>query len=101
MATDRRGQAMIELAFGMLALALVLAALFGFTSCILDSLKMQRTLRREAGQSALTGFGSHLTTAKDSATVAVEPFAAEYIFGRQEVKMKESVSLPNMGGLAK
>ena len=38
----RRGQAFMELALGMLALALVLSALFGFTAYILSSLRMQR-----------------------------------------------------------
>jgi len=101
MAIERRGQAMVELAVGMFALALVLAALFAFTSYLLESMKIQRTLRREAGENALNAFGSELSTAKGSATVTVEPFAAEYVFGAQSVKVKESVSLPNMGGLSR
>ena len=56
MGTDRsfrRGQAFMEMALGMFAFALVLAALFGCADYILCSLEMQRTLRAEAGRSAL------------------------------------------------
>ena len=103
MVTKRRtlhsGQAMIELALGMFALALVLAALFGFTSYILSSLDMQRTLRREAGVKALTGFGSGYSSATKRDTVEFEPLACEYIVGSEQMTIKESVEMPSMGGL--
>ena len=97
----RRGQAFMELAMGMLALALVLAATFGFLEYILKSLEMQRTLRAKAGRSAMTSSGSDGTfvTAKDTDTVTVEPMAAEYVFGSQEVDVHEEVHLPPMGGI--
>jgi hypothetical protein len=45
----RSGQAFMELALGMLALALVMAALFGFSMYIFSSLDIHRELRAEAG----------------------------------------------------
>ena len=102
MATDRgfrRGQAFMELALGMLALALVLAALFGFAEYIVSSLDMQRSLRAEAGRSALTGTGGDgsYASAVDHDTVTVEPIAAEYIFGSSEVEVREEVHMPLAG----
>ncbi len=99
----RPGQAFIELAMGMLALALVLAATFGFMEYILGSLEMQRTLRAKAGRGAMTSAGDDGTfvTAKDSDVVVVEPMAAEYIFGSEEVEIKEAVHMPTMGGIFK
>ena len=99
MATDRRGQAMIELIAGLLALALVLAATFSFTSIILSSLKQQSTMRCEAGRAALNGFGSERVEKTGRDTIVLEPLAAEYIFGTQTFRVKEKVSIPNMGGL--
>ena len=93
------GQAMIELALGMFALALVLAALFGFAAYILSSLDMQRTIRREAGVKALNGFGTGYATAAKRDTVEFEPLACEYIVGSEQLPVKESVEMPDMGGL--
>ncbi len=97
----RRGQAFMELAMGMLALALVLAGAFGFIEYTLCSLEIQRSLRAEAGRSALVSSGSEeaYVSASDSDTVLVEPLAAEYIFGTEEVEVKEEVHLPVMGGI--
>lgn len=95
----RPGQAMIELALGMFALALVLAALFGFTSYILSSLDMQRTVRREAGVKALSGFGTGYSSATKRDTVEFEPLACEYIIGSEQLTVKETVEMPAMGGL--
>ncbi len=97
----RRGQAFMELAVGMLTLALVLAATFGFLEYILSSLEIQRSLRAQAGRTALTAGGGDGTfvTATDSATVTLEPLAADYIFGSEEVSVKEDVHLPPMGGI--
>ena len=95
------GQAFVELALGMLALALVLSALFGFTTYILSSLKMQRHLRADAGRGALnSGGGEESYSSKTAAdTVEVEPLAATYIFGSSEVEIKEEVHIPAMSGL--
>ena len=97
----RRGQALMELAIGMLALALVLSALFGFTMYILSSLDMQRDLRADAGKDALeSGGGDEAYSSKVSRDVVeVEPFAASYIFGSSEVEVKEEVHIPAMSGL--
>lgn len=99
MATERRGQAFAELAMGMLALALVLAALFGFFRYIVGSLEMQRSLRAQAGRSAMasTGGDGSYGSAADRDTVEVEPLAATYIFGSETVEFKEEVHLPAMG----
>lgn len=86
---------------GMLALALVLAATFGFIEYILSSLEMQRSLRAEAGRNALVSSGTDgaFVTAKDTDTVTVEPMAAEYIFGSEKVEVREEVHMPVMGGI--
>lgn len=102
MATDRRfrsAQAFVELALGMLALALVLAALFGFTEYILSSLDQQRTVRVKAGRNALNASGGDgaVVSASEHDTVTVEPMAAEYVFGSEEVRVEEEVHLPPMG----
>ena len=95
------GQAFVELALGMLALALVLAALFGFTAYILSSLRMQRDIRAEAGRGALNSGGGEESYSSKIAddTVEVEPLAATYIFGSSEVEVKEEVHIPSMSGL--
>lgn len=91
----------MELALGMLALALVLSALFGFTTYILSSLKMQRNIRADAGRGALNAAGSEETYSSKMGhdTVEVEPFAATYIFGSSKVEVKEEVHIPSMSGL--
>ena len=95
------GQAFVELALGMLALALVLSARFGFTTYILSSLKMQRDIRAEAGRGALNSGGGEESYSSKVAddTVEVEPLAATYIFGSSEVEVKEEVHIPAMSGL--
>lgn len=97
----RKGQAFMEMAVGMLALALVLSALFGFTAYILSSLDMQRDLRAQAGIGALNAPGGDETYSSktDRDTVEVEPLAAHYIFGETEVGVKEEVHIPTMSGL--
>lgn len=96
----RRAQAMVELALGMFALSLVLAALFSLANYILKGLALQRGLRADAGVSALnaTGIGAY-ATASANAKVKVEPLAAEYVFGAETVAIKESVAMPAMKGL--
>ena len=95
----RNGQAFVEMAIGMLALALVLAALFGFADCIRCSLNQQRRLRAQAGMSAMGSIGGDgaFASAADADTVEVEPLAAEYVFGTQSVRLEESVHLPALG----
>ena len=95
------GQAFVELALGMLALALVLSALFGFTAYILSTLSMQRSIRAEAGRGALNSGGGEESYSSKIAddTVEVEPLAATYIFGSSEVEVKEEVHIPAMSGL--
>lgn len=97
----RRGQAFMEMAIGMLALALVLSALFGFTMYILSSLDMQKDLRADAGKDALEAGGGDESYSSKVArdVVEVEPLAATYIFGAEEVEVKEEVHIPAMSGL--
>ena len=98
MVTDRKGQAFIELAAGMLILSLVLSALFAFAEYITRSLAVQRDLRKEAGKNALTSLGgfSQYSRASDTDTLELERYAARYIFGAETVEIKESVAIPNM-----
>lgn len=95
------GQAFMEMALGMLALALVLASLFGFTSYILASLEMQRDLRADAGRGALEAGGGDESYSSKTAhdVVEVEQFAADYVFGSSEVEVQEEVHIPAMAGL--
>lgn len=97
----RRGQAFMELALGMLALALVLASLFGFSMYIFSSLDIHRDLRAEAGTAALnSGGGEEAYSSKIAGdSVRVEPLAAEYIFGSGKVEIREEVHIPAMSGL--
>ncbi|MBQ2346137.1 MAG: hypothetical protein II391_02155, partial [Kiritimatiellae bacterium] len=92
------GQAFMEMALGMLALALVLASLFGFTSYILSSLEMQRDLRADAGRGALEAGGGDESYSSKTAhdVVEVEQFAADYVFGSSEVEVQEEVHIPAM-----
>jgi len=82
MATDRifrRGQALMELAIGMFALALVVCALCGFAMYIAKSLKVQNHLR---------------TGGPKSDSLEVEDFAAEHIFGTRKIPIKEKLQFP-------
>ena len=101
MGTERKGQAFVELALGMFALALVASALFGFTAYILKSLEMQRDLRADAGRVALErGGGDESFSSKLShRVVEVDPLAADYIFGKGKVNVREEVHIPDMAGL--
>lgn len=80
----KRGQALMELAAGMFALTLVVSMLCGFAVYIAKSLAAQNALRASSGGS----------NAK-SDTVAVEAFAAKYVFGKETLKIKEKVALPS------
>lgn len=80
MATNKRGQALVELAIGMFAIALVVSALTGFAVYIVKSLKMQNSLR--VGASSQTD------------EVVVSEFAAKYVFGDDRLKIVEEVKMP-------
>jgi len=77
----RCGQAMIELAFGMFALALVVSALCGFAVYIARSLEMQNSLRVESSS--------------QHDELHVSDFAAQYIFGKETIDIKEKVVMPS------
>lgn len=79
----KRGQALVELALGMFALALVVSALVGFAVYIAKDLRMQNALR--VGDSA------------PSETLEVSGLTAKYIFGTDKVKIKEKVEMPERG----
>ena len=98
---SRNAQAMVEMAFGMFALALVLSAVFGFAAYIVKSLDMHREMRCDAGTRAMGAYGEGAlfssSTREDK--VLVESLAAEYIFGTDEVPIKEAVHIPNLKGM--
>lgn len=93
MDTKRRGQALIELALGMFALALVFSALFAFATYIVQSLNAQRTVRAAAGKSALSSSTSGATRT-ETAEATFDAVAADYIFGSNRLKIKETVYIP-------
>ena len=97
----RRAQAMIELAFGMFALSLVIAVLIAFANYILTALDLQRPMRADVGRSALelSGESGSMVRKTKSDSVEVEPLAAEYVFGDNRVKIREKVALPQMNGI--
>ena len=100
MATDRRGQALVELMAGLFALALVIAALCGFSAYIVKSLNMRRELRARAGRGALNAFGDRsYSSAQDTRRVNLDQMAAEDVFGSDDVKVHEEVHIPAMGGI--
>ncbi len=76
----KRGQAMLELAFGMFALALVVSALCGFAVYIAKSLKEQNSLR--------------VGGASGKERVEFSGVAAEYVFGTESLTIKERATMP-------
>ena len=92
----RGGQAMIEFAVSAFAFSLVLAVLFSFARAIVSSLDIQRTVRMEAGRSALasSGLEGAYSSARRSEEVEVEELSAKYLFGSPTVEMKEEVYIP-------
>lgn len=96
MATDkRRGQALVELALGMFALALVFSALFAFAAYIVQSLDAQRDARAKAGTHALNAGGNGATHA-ETRDVPMDELAGKYIFAKPAVTVEETVYLPSM-----
>ena len=98
MDTDRRGQALVELAVGMLVVSLVLSALFAFVHYITLAGGEQRTIRGKAGRAALNGFGGEeaYSSAYGGRTITVSPMAADVIFGTEQVEVREEVHIPMM-----
>ena len=80
MRTDRRGQALVELAAGMFALALVVSALCLFAVYIVNSLRVQNSLRSSAPQ--------------PNKPVKVEDFAVRHFTGKDTLKMEERAVMP-------
>ena len=99
----KRGQALVELANGLFAFALVVSALIGFGQCIVASLDLRRTVRAEAGRSAFGSNGGDgaFSSVKRTKAVSVSPLAADAVFGTQTVRMTEESHIPHMslGGL--
>ena len=91
----RRGQAFVEMAIGMFALALVVSALVAFLSYIVKSLDLMRTSRADAGTAAMgSSFGSVHVSRRD--VVEVEPFAEEHLFGTKTLTVREDVWMTPM-----
>lgn len=76
----RRGQALMELAVGMFALALVVLALCGFATYIAKSLRVQNELR---------------VGGKKTDSVEVSAFAAEHVFGKAKLEVSEKLVWPS------
>ncbi len=86
----RRAQALMELAAGLFALALVVSAMTGFALYFVKSLRAQNALRVKSPQA--------------TERIDVSPFAARYIFGNATLTIREKVDMPsttisNQGGL--
>ena len=80
MRTDRRGQAFVELAVGMLALAIVTSALTVFAVYIATSLRVQNSLRGPASQ--------------PNKLIKLDDFAMRHFGGDDAIKMDERVVMP-------
>lgn len=78
----KRGQALMELAVGMLALAIVVSALCGFALYISRSLEIQNFLRRDGTSNA------------KSDSVEIGDFAAEHFAGTGVLDIHEKVVMP-------
>ena len=119
----RSGQAMVEFALGLFALALILSALLAFGAIIPKTTRLQSEVRRAAGRSAEARGGSsdgalpvrilenlpvgargisavELVTEQRHETVDLTQFAAEWLFpanGDNEFRIHEEASMPAMG----
>ena len=119
----RNGQAMVEFALCVFALALVLSALLAFGAIIPRTARLQGEVRRAAGLATASGSGAaagvlpaplsdnlpaalrplpalELVTEERHETVDLDALAAEYLFetneGR-EYRLHEQASLPVLG----
>lgn len=81
----KRGQALMELAVGMFAFALVVSALCIFATYIARSLVAQNALRKDGNG------GSN----SKSDSVEVGDFAAKNLIGGDTLKIEEKVVLPD------
>lgn len=81
----KKGQALMELAVGLFALALIVSALSGFAVYISKSLKIQNAIRVGA------------SSQEDE--VRLSDFGAQYVFGRDTLKIRKKVHLPLTGVL--
>ena len=89
----RRGQALAELAAGLLATALVLSGLLAFGHCIAAALELRRGAREAAGSRALAMQGAGENYASVSRKTSVElPGGAAFRKGSATVK--EEVHIP-------
>ena len=77
----RRGQALMELAAGLFALALVVSSLCGFAVYIVKSLRVQNSLRSSSPQM--------------NENVEIGEFARVNFAGRNILKMNERVTMPS------
>lgn len=75
-----RGQALMELAVGLFALALVVSALCGFAHYIAKSLRVQNELR---------------VGGKRSDSVEISSWAAQHVFGAETLKISEKLNWPS------
>ena len=75
-----RGQALMELAVGLFALALVISALCGFAHYIAKSLRVQNELR---------------VGGKRSDSVEISSWAAQHVFGAETLKISEKLNWPS------
>jgi len=82
MRIERRGQAFMELAIGMLALAIVTSALTVFAVYIATSLRVQNSLRGPAPQ--------------PNVRIKLDDFAMRHFGGDDSIKMDERVVMPSL-----
>ena len=75
-----RGQALMELAVGLFALALVVSALCGFAHYIAKSLRVQNELR---------------VGGRRSDSVEISSWAAQHVFGAETLKIAEKLNWPS------
>ena len=75
----RRGQAFVELACGLFALALVVSALCGFAHYVVKALEIQNKLR---------------VGGRKGASVDVSGSMSKYVFGAETLKISEKLQMP-------
>lgn len=116
----RRGQAMIELAAGILSLALLLSAICAFAAAIPESTRMQNLVRRLSGCNAQTSGGESIADLperiRDNLPLTLQQFPAveimreemsygvkldelgtQYFSGGDTLKLHEHIIMPIMG----
>ena len=99
MGTERRAQAMVELAIGLFTAVLVLSAILFFSKIILKSTQNAQEARREAGGVALGAHGadeSYSSSVKHASADIGSPLVRKAL-GRGSVKTEDRVSIPAMG----